>query len=136
MLTGASPRRPLDRGPCALGLAAGQGRAGDPHSRRPDMERPQRSGCTSDPLSGGLGGVVQAAWLVPEVERRQLRHAKNAPVRRIQLRKLSDAQERLHHVQWRAEPFVRAGAVTEMRRGLSNIGADGWAGLDVQAKWR
>ncbi|MBN1459650.1 MAG: recombinase family protein [Armatimonadetes bacterium] len=125
------------------------------------------------------GVAVQAAWLIPEVERRLLERVKDARVRertlrvvdpveplvqevkrvegalgqltslfvagellegeyrearKLQMRRLMDAQKRLDGAVRRSETMVLADYVDETLRGLADIGPDGWAALSIRAK--
>lgn len=79
-------------------------------------------------IEGSLG---QLAALFVEG---QLLEGEYQEARKVQLRRLADANKRLDGAVRRSEAIVRAECVEEMLRGLADIGAEGWAALSVQAK--
>lgn len=54
--------------------------------------------------------------------------------RRLQVRRLADAQHRLELARERAESAVRSTAVQEALRSLHDIGPEGWAPMSMKAK--
>jgi hypothetical protein len=79
-------------------------------------------------LEAGLGRLA-SAYVSDELLEEEYREARKA-----QIRRLSEAQESLRRAEARIESTVRSQAVSEMLRGLSGMGPEGWAVLSIQAK--
>jgi hypothetical protein len=74
-------------------------------------------------------GRLASAYVSDELLEEEYREARKA-----QIRRLSEAQESLRRAEARIESTVRSQAVSEMLRGLSGMGPEGWAVLSIQAK--